>query len=100
MFSSTQTFRTDGWHQLKGLLPVSGSGPLFHYGGGLDTVDGRYQAPIAGIYLVSANLKLKQATQLNAEFILNVAVDNSPGTSTYLNGINDYVSRSISLGSE
>ena len=100
VFLHTQTFSSDGWNQLRELVQVSAAGPLFSYGGGLDTTNCRYQAPVSGIYMVSANLKLKQATRVNAEFILNVAIDKSPGTYTYLNGINDYVLRSTSLGSE
>lgn len=100
VFASTKTFTTNGWHQITGLTPVTSPGSLFHYGGGLDSTNCKYQAPLAGIYNVHANLKLKQATSLNAEFILNVAVDNTPGSTTYLNGINDYILRSASLGSE
>ena len=100
VFSSTHTFTVDGWNKLTGLSPVSATGPLFYYGGGLDVANCRYQIPVSGIYIVSANLKLKQAVRHNAEFILNVAIDNNPGKSTYLNGINDYVLRSVSLGSE
>ena len=100
VFSSTQTFTLDDWNQLTGLSTVSASGPFFHYGGGLDVTYGKYQAPVAGMYMVSANLKLKQATRPNAEFIANIAIDNNPGSTTYLNGMNDYVLRSVSLGSE
>ena len=100
MFSSTRTFTASGWNQLTGLSEIGATGPLFYYGGGLDVTNCRYQAPVSGIYIVSANLKLKQATKLNAEFILNVAIDNNPGSSLYLNGINDYVLRSVSLGNE
>ena len=100
VLSSTRSYSTDAWHQIKGLLPVSSSGPLFYYGGGLDVADCKYRVPESGLYAVSANLKLKKATTLNAEFTINVAVDGNPRSAQYTNGLTDFVARSTSLGSE
>ena len=100
VFSTTKSFNSDGWHQLKYLLTIDSDSPLFHYGGGLDLTNCKYQAPISGLYIVNANLKLKRAARVGAEFTANVAIDNNPGSTTYLNGINDFVARSIVLGSE
>lgn len=100
VFSTTKTFTFDGWHSLKDLLAISSDSPQFHYGGGLDFTNCKYKVPISGLYIVNANLKLKRAATVTAEFTANVAIDNNPGSTTYLNGMNDFVARSVSLGSE
>ncbi len=100
VLASTLTYTTDGWHQVKGLLAVASSGSLFSYGGGLDLTECKYTVPLSGLYIVSANLKLKRAATIGAEFIVNVAVDERPGSKLYLNGLNDFVKRTVSLGTQ
>ena len=100
VFSSTRTFSSDGWHQMQGLLVPGSTGTMFHYGGGLDAANCKYRVPLPGLYVVSANMKLKSATRVGAKFTANIALDSNPGSFSYLNGMNDYISRSTSLGSE
>eukprot|EP00794_Sanderia_malayensis_P016063 gene16063-17686_t len=100
VLSSTKTYSTDAWHEVKGLLSGQPSHPLFYYGGGLDYADCKYTVPVSGLYVVGANLKLKRATTVGAEFTANIAIDNSPAATERLNGLNDFVERTVSLGNQ
>ena len=80
-----------GWHELGRWKAPTETGPLFSYGGGFNPETGKYTATISGLYMVTANIKLMQASALNSEFILNAAIDGSPSSFTYTNAITDFV---------
>lgn len=44
-----------------------------------------------GFYLVSANVKLQEASEKGSEFKLNIALNGNPGSYTDQNGLQDYL---------
>ena len=50
-----------------------------------------YVVPESGLYLVSASLKLQDASSKLSSFTLNIAANGDPSTFTNQNGIQDFI---------
>ena len=48
-------------------------------------------APKSGFYIISAGIKMIQASAVGSSFTLNVAVNGNPSSYQYQNGIQDYL---------
>ncbi|XP_065643565.1 uncharacterized protein LOC124805807 isoform X6 [Hydra vulgaris] len=91
VLTNSLAYTTSGWFKIGKWKSQPVAGPFFDFGGGFNPDTGDFVAPKAGFYIVSAGIKMVQASAVGSSFTLNVAVNSNPSTLQYQNGIQDYL---------
>nr|XP_047131310.1 uncharacterized protein LOC100203610 [Hydra vulgaris] len=91
VLTNSLAYTTSGWFKIGKWKSQTAAGPFFDFGGGFNPDTGDFVAPKAGFYIVSAGIKMVQASAVGSTFTLNVAVNGNPSTFQYQNGIQDYL---------
>ena len=50
-----------------------------------------YVAPIDGLYLATASVKIQDGSLTDSAFLMTIAIDGNPSTFNHRNGMQDYI---------